>query len=95
MRLNHGMIALMISAAAVASATTMTGCASDGVIYDSYGHDYHRWNRGEDRFYRQWEIKTRRNHMDFQRRSPGDRQAYWDWRHSGSTAGHGRDSRRG
>jgi hypothetical protein len=79
MRLNHGMIALMVSAAALAS--PMMGCAGGGVVYDPYRHDYHRWSRGEDRYYRQWELSTHRNHMDFQRRSPGDHQAYWGWRH--------------
>ena len=80
MRLN-GMMALMLSATALASASAMTGCASGGLYYDSYGHDYHRWNRGEDRFYRQWEAGTRRGHMNFQRRSPGEQREYWGWRH--------------
>ena len=81
MRLNHGIFALMLSATALASASAMTGCAGGSLYYDSYGHDYHRWDRGEDRFYLQREIETHRNHMDFQRRSPGDRHAYWGWRH--------------
>jgi hypothetical protein len=78
MRLNHGMIALMLSAAALAS--PMMGCAGGGVVYDPY--DYHRWDRDDDRLYRQWEIGTDRGHMDFDRRSPGDQRAYWGWRHS-------------
>jgi hypothetical protein len=77
MRLNHGMIALMLSATALMSA----GCAGGGLYYDSYGHDYHRWNRGEDRFYRQWESGTHRNHMGFNQRSAGEQRAYWGWRH--------------
>jgi hypothetical protein len=81
MRLNHGIIALMISASALASASAMTGCASGGLVYDSYGHDYYRWNRDENMFYRQWEIGTHRDHLEFQRRSPGDQHAYWGWRH--------------
>jgi hypothetical protein len=81
MRLNDGMIALALSATVLASASAMTGCASGGVVYDPYGHQYQRWNRGEDRFYRQWEVEGHRNHMDFQRRSPGDQTAYWGWRH--------------
>jgi hypothetical protein len=79
MRLHHGMIALIVSATALA--LPMTGCAGGGVVYDPYRHDYHQWNRGEDRYYRQWESSTHRNHMDFQRRSPGDQQTYWGWRH--------------
>jgi hypothetical protein len=79
MRLNHGMIALMLSAAALAS--SMTGCGGNRVVYDPYGQDYHRWDPDEDRYYRRWEVTTNRNHMDFDRRSDDDRHAYWDWRH--------------
>jgi hypothetical protein len=79
MRLNHGMIALMLSAAALAS--PMLGCAGEALVYDPYGRDYHRWDRDDDRFYRRWEIATDRGHMDFQRRSPEDQRAYWGWRH--------------
>jgi hypothetical protein len=79
MRLNHGMIALMF--AATAFALPMAGCASGGLVYDPYWHDTHRWNRGEDRYYRQWEVSTHRNHMDFQRRNSDDQRAYWGWRH--------------
>ena len=79
MRVNHGMIALLLSATALAS--TMTGCAGGDLVYDPYRHDYHRWNRGEDRFYRQWEATTHRDHVGFQRRSSGDQREYWGWRH--------------
>ena len=79
MRLNHGMIALMLSATAFA--LPMTGCAGGGLVYDPYRNDYHRWNRGEDQYYRQWEIGTHRNHMGFNRRSAGEQRAYWGWRH--------------
>ena len=81
MRLNHGTIALMLSATVLASASAMTGCAGNGLVYDSYGHEYQRWNRGEDRFYRQWETVSHREHMAFQRRNAGDQRAYWSWRH--------------
>jgi hypothetical protein len=90
MRLNHRIIALMLSAGALGSASTMTGCATDGLVYDSHRHQYHRWDRGEERFYRQWEIRTRRSHMGFQRRNLGDQRAYWGWRHRSSPTGHGR-----
>ncbi len=79
MRLNLGMIALMLSAAALAS--PMVGCAGDGIVYDPYGHEYHRWDRDEDGFYRRWELTTDRSHMDFHRGSTEDQRAYWGWRH--------------
>ncbi len=81
MRLNHGVTAWMLSATLLVFGTAMTACATGGRYYDSYGHDYHRWNRGEDRLYRQWELNTHRRHLDFSRRSAGDKHAYWGWRH--------------
>jgi hypothetical protein len=82
------MIALMISAAALV--LPVTGCAGDEVVYDPYRHDYHRWNSGEDRFYRLWEIRTHRPHMDFQTRSPEDQRAYWGSRHVSYPTSYGR-----
>jgi hypothetical protein len=82
MRLNHGLIALMLSATALASASAMTGCAGRAQFYDSYGHDYHRWDHDEDGYYRRWESEGGRGHMDFQRRSPEEQHAYWGWRQS-------------
>ena len=80
-RMHQGLIALMLSAGALATASAMSGCAGDGLVYDTYWHDTHRWNRDDDGFYRRWEIETRRAHSDFRRRSPADQQAYWGWRH--------------
>ena len=79
MRLHRGTIALLISAAALA--LPMAGCAGSGVAYEPYRQDYYRWSPVEDRYYRQWEFSTHRQHQDFQRRSARDRQAYWNWRH--------------
>ena len=89
MRLNHGMLALMLTTAALTS--TMMGCAGyrvvddpyghDYFVFDPYAHDYYRWDRDEDRIYQRWEIETRRSHTDFSRRSPDDQHAYWSWRH--------------
>jgi len=81
MRLNHGVMALMLSATVLASASAMTGCAGSSLVYDSDWRDYHRWDPDENRYYRQWEIGTDRDHMAFQRRSTGDQRAYWGWRH--------------
>jgi hypothetical protein len=79
MRLSQRMIALMLCATALAM--PLAGCAGGGVFYDPYRQDYHRWSLDEDRLYRQWETRTHRNHMDFQRRPSGDQRAYWGWRH--------------
>jgi hypothetical protein len=80
MRLSQGIIALMLSVTALL--LPMTGCAGGSLVYDPYWLDSHRWNRSEDRYYRQWEIRTHRNHMAFNRRSSVDQRAYWGWRHS-------------
>jgi hypothetical protein len=92
MRLNHGLIALMLSVGALAPA--VAGCAGDGLVYDSYGREYHRWDRGEDLAYRRWESGTHRRHLDFVRRTRSDQRTYWGWRHSSSPADHGGYSRR-
>jgi hypothetical protein len=73
------MIALMLFAAALA--WPLTGCAGGGLVYDPYRHDYHRWNSGENRVYRQWEMGSNLDHVDFPNRTPGDQLAYWQWRH--------------
>ena len=80
MRLNSAILALTLSSTALASAS-MTACAAGDVVFDPYRQDYHRWNRLEDRSYRQWEIDTHRAHVSFTRRSAGEQQAYWGWRH--------------
>ena len=81
MRLNYGTLALLLSATVLASTSAVTGCAGSSLVYDSDLHDYHQWNRDENRYYRQWEIGTHRDHMAFERRNAGDRRAYWSWRH--------------
>ena len=88
MRLNQGIMVLMLSATLGGPASVITGCASNGLAYDSYGGEYHRWNRDDERLYRQWEYSTHRSHLEFDRRTPGDRQVYWGWRHGNSSASH-------
>lgn len=74
--------------AALALPLFTTGCTihAHARVYDSYQHSYHRWGRGDERSYEQWERDTHHNHMDYNQRSPQDQQAYWQWRHN-----HGHD----
>jgi hypothetical protein len=81
MRLSYRWRGLVVSAGVLASTFAAPACASGGVFYDSYGRDYHRWNRAEDRFYRQWELDGHRPHKDFSRRSAAEQDGYWGWRH--------------
>jgi hypothetical protein len=80
MRLNPAIVALALSATALSA--SMTACATGTVLYDPHRQDYRRWNGVEDRYYRQWEVETHRNHVGFTRRSPGEQQAYRGWRRS-------------
>jgi hypothetical protein len=86
MRLNHGLIALILSATALASASAMTGCAGGGLVYDPYSRGYYRWDHGEDGHYRRWESEGGRGHMAFDRRTPEEQHAYWGWRQSSHLA---------
>jgi hypothetical protein len=90
MRLHTGIFALMLSATALGSASVMTGCAGGGLVYDPYSHDYHRWDHGEDGYYRRWEREGGHDHMAFARRTPEAQHAYWGWRQGSALAGRSR-----
>ena len=81
MRLRHQLVTPLVIAALAATPTAMVACAGGHQVYDPYYGDYHRWNGSEDRFYRQWEGETRRDHVDFGRRPAEEQHAYYDWRH--------------
>jgi hypothetical protein len=50
-----------------------TGCAAHRQVYV--------WGPGETTYYVQWEHATHRDHVDWERRSDADHNAYWNWRH--------------
>ncbi|MGB7190857.1 MAG: hypothetical protein WBD10_12015 [Acidobacteriaceae bacterium] len=50
-----------------------TGCVAHRRVY--------AWTPGEQPYYTHWEQNTHRHHVDYDRRSKGDQQAYWKWRH--------------
>ncbi|MGB6131976.1 MAG: hypothetical protein WBG54_09355 [Acidobacteriaceae bacterium] len=50
-----------------------TGCAPHREVY--------AWSPGEQTYYVQWEHDTHRQHVDYDRRSKADQNAYWKWRH--------------
>jgi len=80
MRYHHHLVKRLTIAALLVTSVALGACAGHQV-YDPFFHDYHSWNGGEDRFYRQWEGTTGRSHMDFGRRPVGDQHAYFNWRH--------------
>jgi len=68
-----------------------TGCAVR--YYDADHRDYHRWDAGEDRAYRDY-WRERHEHEDYRdySRLNGDQQRdYWNWRHGHQDAGRVRD----
>jgi hypothetical protein len=79
MRFTQRLILLPLFAAALGSAVATTGCA--GPVYERYYDPYdqvqYRWNAGEEWGYRQWELQTHRQHVDFDRRSPTEQHQYW------------------
>jgi hypothetical protein len=71
--------------ALIAAPFAMDACTSTpNRVHDPYYNDSHPWTRDEDRFYRNWEQQTHRQHSDFNRRSTEEQHAYFDWRHNRS-----------
>jgi hypothetical protein len=62
------------------------GCAEHHYrVYDDYYHDYHRWDAGEEGYYRQWATENHRDpNRDFRKLDKNDQQRYWQWRHNQS-----------
>jgi hypothetical protein len=50
-------------------------------IFDPFRHDYHAWNRREDRAYRSYLASRHRAYVRYERQRLADRRAYWRWRH--------------
>lgn len=71
----------LLAGTLIASLAAFAGCSQHNRYYDAGHSDYHSWNADEDQHYRQWENDTRRNHQDFDKRSPDEQKQYWDWRH--------------
>jgi len=49
--------------------------------WDREHHDYHRWNRDEDRYWRLYWTPDRGRFIAWNRANEEQRQAYWHWRH--------------
>jgi len=79
------MILLKLCAAVVAVGMAATAFTTSHIVhaghYDPYHHDYHPV-RSEINFYRQWEVETHRDRMDFSKRNIPESSDYWNWRHS-------------
>jgi hypothetical protein len=49
--------------------------------WDSDHHDYHRWNRDEDRRWHAYWTRDRGPFISWERANEEQRRAYWRWRH--------------
>jgi hypothetical protein len=76
----RGYIGTMLIAATLAGSTA--ACVGRVRIYDTPRQDYHRWNRGEERFYRVYLGERHREYVDFRRLNQRDQEEYWEWRHA-------------
>ena len=50
-------------------------------VYDPYRHDYHKWDRHEERAYRTYLAERNRSYLAYRRQRLAERRAYWHWRH--------------
>ncbi len=50
-------------------------------VYDPYRHDYHRWDRDEERAYRTYLAERHRSYVAYRHQRLAERRAYWHWRH--------------
>ncbi len=73
---------MALLAATLISPLFFVNCAARIRVYDGDHHDYHRWNHREAGFYQRWEMESRRDHRDFDRRSDDEKRDYWNWRHA-------------
>lgn len=73
----------LVLASLLISPLALVGCAARAEyrVYDPDDGTYHYWNRGEARYYHQWEHDTHRHHRDYRKRSEQDQWEYWQWRH--------------
>lgn len=50
-------------------------------VFDPYRHDYHSWDRHEQRTYRHYLHERHERYLAYRRQSLAERRAYWHWRH--------------
>jgi hypothetical protein len=75
----RGVSSLLLAIAFLVPAMT-TACATRG-YQDPYYNDYHRWDRHETVYYRQWTNENHRDYRDFRRLNHDEQKEYWTWRH--------------
>jgi len=59
----------------------VAGCEAGVRYYDADHRDYHRWNSGEDRYYRLYWNDRHENYREWTVLNERERSDYWRWRH--------------
>ena len=72
---------ILMPSAVLAAPLLSAACAARVRVYDQYHTDYHRWNRGEDRYYRRYLGERHQNYRDYRRLNEAQQRDYWNWRH--------------
>jgi hypothetical protein len=74
--------AVLISTLALGTIVASTGCAEQHRgTYDPYYHDYHRWNTGEEVYYKQWVGERHYEYVEYKHQTADRQKEYWRWRH--------------
>jgi hypothetical protein len=68
-------------AAAIAAPIVITGCEAQARYYDEDHHDYHHWNRGEDRAYHFYVSDRHVEFREYRNLNKDEQRDYWRWRH--------------
>jgi hypothetical protein len=71
----------LVAALGAAALVPAVALAQPGRIYDRSHRDYHQWNGGEDRVYRQYLTDHHRKYRALSRTTRQQQLTYWQWRH--------------
>ena len=75
-------IASVMSGLALGAVMLTTGCAEHRYrTYDPYYNDYHRWNGGEEAYYRRFNTERHYDYVEYNKLNKERQREYWDWRH--------------
>ena len=78
--------ALLMTATLTAPVVAPTAALAGGVnvtlrVYVPFRHDYHAWDRREERAYRGYLVERHRSYVIYGRQRLAERRSYWRWRH--------------
>jgi hypothetical protein len=71
----------LLFAGAMMVPVMVAGCEAGVRYYDADHRDYHRWNRGEDRYYHLYWSDRHENYREWTSLNEREQGDYWRWRH--------------